>query len=226
MKIRQDFVTNSSSSSSIILTIENPVLLEILQSYKEQGCFKSEGTTFGIGEYPSFPPGFSGLGFFEPDDKIPTPTFTFSEGEEAEDLYKPIIAPVFPNSLYDVLNVVSGIMWFSEYYVHWIDNKTKLRLGQYDRVLFKKLLTELHEKREEIAKAYSFVYCRVYEDNDEAGFISRSLTFSYVPETGIQINESYDKNFDEVDEEESDFPYEDDPHVDEYLYGMKTINIE
>lgn len=39
MKIRTNFVTNSSSYSSAEIKIDNPVLLEILKKYKEQGAF-------------------------------------------------------------------------------------------------------------------------------------------------------------------------------------------
>lgn len=39
MKIRTNFVTNSSSYSSAEIKIDNPVLLEILKKYKEKGTF-------------------------------------------------------------------------------------------------------------------------------------------------------------------------------------------
>ena len=42
MKIRTNFVTNSSSYSSAEIKIDNPVLLEILKKYEEKGAF--EGT--------------------------------------------------------------------------------------------------------------------------------------------------------------------------------------
>lgn len=40
MKIRTNFVTNSSSYSSAEIKIDNPVLLEILEKYKTLGAFK------------------------------------------------------------------------------------------------------------------------------------------------------------------------------------------
>ena len=52
MKIRTDFVTNSSSESSVEVFIDNPVLLEILQKYKDLGLFIEDGERaydFGIG---------------------------------------------------------------------------------------------------------------------------------------------------------------------------------
>lgn len=40
MKIRTNFVTNSSSYSSAEIKIDNPVLLEILEKYSKKGAFK------------------------------------------------------------------------------------------------------------------------------------------------------------------------------------------
>lgn len=48
MKIRTNFVTNSSSYSSAEIKIDNPVLLEILKKYKEQGAFlRDDGHDLG-----------------------------------------------------------------------------------------------------------------------------------------------------------------------------------
>ncbi len=43
MKIRTDFVTNSSSYSSTEIIIDNPVLLELLQKYKDMGVIRDDG---------------------------------------------------------------------------------------------------------------------------------------------------------------------------------------
>ena len=39
MKIRTDFVTNSSSESTAEIVIDNSLLLEILKKYKDMGAF-------------------------------------------------------------------------------------------------------------------------------------------------------------------------------------------
>jgi hypothetical protein len=52
MKIRAGFVTNSSSYTSADITIDDPLLLEILQKYKDLGAFGDEyfgGYNFSIG---------------------------------------------------------------------------------------------------------------------------------------------------------------------------------
>ena len=41
MKIRDGFVTNSSSYSYAVIRVDNPVLLEILKKYKDGGAFRS-----------------------------------------------------------------------------------------------------------------------------------------------------------------------------------------
>jgi hypothetical protein len=51
MKIRTDFVTNSSSYCSAYIVIDNPTLLEILQKYKDLGVFANAETIFEIGSY-------------------------------------------------------------------------------------------------------------------------------------------------------------------------------
>jgi len=48
MKIRTDFVTNSSSYSSTSIVIDNPVLMEILVKYKEIGLFENLDLRFEI----------------------------------------------------------------------------------------------------------------------------------------------------------------------------------
>lgn len=54
MKIRTDFVTNSSSYSSAEIVIDNPVLLEILQKYKDMGTFDPIYSDFNIGNYEDY----------------------------------------------------------------------------------------------------------------------------------------------------------------------------
>lgn len=67
MKIRNDFVTNSSSYNSCIIQIDNPVLEEILSKYKKKGVFRDE-----ISEYVCK----DGLAYNE--DRIETAEVTFA----------------------------------------------------------------------------------------------------------------------------------------------------
>ena len=53
MKIRPDFVTNSSSESYGEVVIDNPVLLEILAKYKALGTF-GENAGFDIGDFQTY----------------------------------------------------------------------------------------------------------------------------------------------------------------------------
>lgn len=229
MKIRQDFVTNSSSSCSIALTTENPVLLEILQRYKKQGAFGFAGTTFGIGEYTNVPFGFTGIGYFDPDLKTQSPAFSFSEGFENEDLFYALVAPDFPKNLEEVLSIIIKIMDYSKGYKHRVDGSTILNLCQYNKALFEELICELKDRKDEIIKAFTQVYCKVYEDNSEEERASRYLSFEYDSTNGARINveeddeDDYDAE-DGEDDEDDDFTYEDDPHVDEFESNDKISN--
>lgn len=48
MKIRTDFVTNSSSYSTADIVVDNPILLEILHRYKAMGLFEDDSIDFEI----------------------------------------------------------------------------------------------------------------------------------------------------------------------------------
>ena len=81
MKIRTDFVTNSSSESTAEIVIDNPLLLEILQKYKDIGTFGDEKLFFGIGEYHTKYNNSVGSEF---ESKIKIPAFYYHEDLCAE----------------------------------------------------------------------------------------------------------------------------------------------
>jgi len=76
MKIRTDFVTNSSSESTAEIVIDNPLLLQILQKYKDMGTFGDEKLFFGIGEYHTKYYNSVGSEF---ESKIKNPAFYYHE---------------------------------------------------------------------------------------------------------------------------------------------------
>ncbi len=76
MKIRTNFVTNSSSYSSAEIKIDNPVLLEIMKKYKKQGAFIDED-------------GWDRGSFMARRRKGKTLAFYYLEEEQAEIFYAP-----------------------------------------------------------------------------------------------------------------------------------------
>ena len=149
MKIRTDFVTNSSSVSTAEIVIDNPMLLEILQRYKDLGAF-GESPFFGIGEYVS-------------GNEVPgikTPAFQFSEA-----LYGEGWATVTssPKTLDEVLGEIIAI----------ISDSTDL-----NKELIAQMKEELRQKEAEINKNYSLVYwSSIQEGEDEPEVIGGKFTY-------------------------------------------------
>jgi len=166
MKIRTDFVTNSSSYSSASIVIDNPVLLEILQKYKDKGAF--EDSPFEIGNYGEscWPPDSSSIELSR--ELIKTPAFYYYEGDGS-------FFHEVPERLGDVLKII----------ISYLNGHLDC-----DEDLLKQILTELDERREDIKSAYKqvvWVYATTSNDKypeDYNGYIDETYLFKFDPEKG------------------------------------------
>lgn len=172
---RSDFVTNSSSGCVAELVIENPVLLEILQRYKDLGTFGNQATKFGIGLYISdddYYHGFSPQSGYE--EEIPIPAFSYYESP-GFDGWNAIWE--CPKSLKELLEIIIGILqFFSD--------------RNFEQGLLIKLINELHRNEQEINNNYIKVSC-IFRDGNEEGLLETGdpyiTEFAYDQVSGEQI---------------------------------------
>lgn len=138
MKIRTDFVTNSSSYLSAEIIIDNPVLLEILQKYKDMGLFGNQPPIFGIGSFVS-PARFFNSGVKEIFG-INVPAFFYYQSQSDDDPFT-IDYLSYPNRLDKVLQKIIGFLDTAK--------------GEYlNTVVCDKLIDELRSKENEILIGY------------------------------------------------------------------------
>ena len=183
MKIRTDFVTNSSSMSSAEIVIDNIVLLEILQRYKDMGVFGDSDPRFTIGYYESDFEDYSESAY-EGDTK--TPAFFLYEYLSCNGWQT---VHECPSSLDEVLAVIISTM---ESYTGTFED--------YDQDLYKLMKEELLQRKQEIKNRYLGVRwsyeCRSSEiDEGHEG----KWEFTYDPENG----EKYSTKI-RIDENEND----------------------
>lgn len=186
MKIRTDFVTNSSSDSYAEVLIDNLVLLEILQIYKDMGVFGDADTPFEIGCNPDV---LDHIGEYLDHIETKTPAFhifeDISQGES--------IIGGSPESLDDVLAYIIAIMEHHYY------------LPYYDPELFEQMKEELKQMEAEIRDGYVtvqwiFAYnSRDFEPGDEYRW-----EFTYNPENGEKYSIEYKDGEDEEDHDEDE----------------------
>jgi len=169
MKIRTDFVTNSSSYSSAEVIIDNPVLLEILQKYKDMGTFDPEYSDFSIGKYEVF--GVPSTYSYEEFSKTPA---IYAESQEDGFSWLNV-----PESLSDVLECI-------------LDGLRANEISDED--LFEQMETELEARSGEIKAAYKRVRWSYQENSNEGnrehynGYILHSEDYEFDPIEGEEFN--------------------------------------
>ena len=140
MKIRTDFVTNSSSYCTAEVIIDNPVLLEILQKYKNMGLFGEEEPIFSVGDYQIY--GDSGaFEIIDDSHQAKAPAFyLYNDDEDEEIRHTGITDWTTPKSLEEVLEKIIELLSLTE---EWLDIDVRDRLVE-----------ELTARQEEILHAY------------------------------------------------------------------------
>jgi len=171
MKIRTDFVTNSSSYSTAEVIIDNPLLLEILQKYKDLGTFVVDDPVFFMGNLEE-----SMHEDLVNDFQFSTDTPLLVSNPDA-DYYD------FWNDVpYQLSEIVGSILYC-------IQEGRKVN----DENLFEQMTRELEEKREEILLAFRKAVWK-YEDSDNEGeeyeydgYLTDTKLFVFDPKTGEQL---------------------------------------
>lgn len=165
MKIRTDFVTNSSSYCTTEVVIDNPVLLEVLQKYKDMGLFGNNEPIIGIGVYESQDAQF---GAYRYEDQTKTPAFFYYE-EQSDEHFKCLNMINYcdaPNSPDHVLGHIISIINSADKYLD-VEIRTKLQ-------------EELELRKDEINRSYSnIIWKSGISDNYDA-----SIEFKYDPISG------------------------------------------
>lgn len=188
MKLRMDFVTNSSCSAEVEIVIDNPVLLEILARYKEMGFifdgFSDEDyIESSIGSYLKFESTEGDLeyaGEFVADPTIHTlqPAVHIIMGGHAR---------LSPTTLDEVLIGLIDIIDWS----HWC----------YETIpdeLLESFKNEIKENLEKINQAYTAVYWHL-EEEYEGDKIFRRSHYEYDKTHGESKDfeqEGYNSQFD------------------------------
>lgn len=188
MKFRTDFVTNSSSYCTAEVVIENPVLLEILQKYKDMGLFGKNDPIFGIGDYKVY--GYSGPYEFHGDSHRPkTPAFYLYNDDSDDDLrHLGITDETTPKSLEEVLEKIIQILDFSDM---WLNKEIRDDLVQ-----------ELNSRQVEILVSYSSVNWSSELEWDD-GDAEASFVFDPIDGGKFKSKNSEHLAFGEEDEDET-----------------------
>lgn len=140
MKIRTDFVTNSSSYCTAEVIIDNPVLLEILQKYKDMGLFGQYDPIFSVGDYKIY--GYSEAYEFRDDsNRAKNPAFYLYTDDGDEDLrHLGLTDETTPKLLEEVLLKIIEVLNIHE---SWLDREIR-----------DNLIKELTSRQAEINQGY------------------------------------------------------------------------
>jgi len=148
MKMRTDYVTNSSSYSSAEIVIDNPVLLEILQKYKDMGTFGEgeDDLDFSIGEM------FNGnvpqlFHLDTPDQFTKTPAIHLLDVRNTSGC---------PLSIEGSLSLILDFL-----------DSDRTRSFDYEMDLFNLMVEEIIKEKEQIIKGFISIYCSSYGNSDE-----------------------------------------------------------
>lgn len=180
MKIRTNFVTNSSSYSSAEIRIDNPVLLEILKKYKELGAFNTSewdwscaNNSIAVNPKQAKKEALEGENPFLTKSELRSElkgykdeetAFFFYEGEQAEIFYA-------PNRLEAVIGCLLKV----------IENEGNARFENKD--LYRQFLRELQDNLDEINDNYVEVSWRAsndgYGEAEPSEYEETEWTFEY-----------------------------------------------
>jgi len=151
MKIRTNFVTNSSSYSSAEIKIDNPVLLEILERYRDRGAFETLYNEEKL----------AGIGASEREAKATYWTESELVGTDERKMafcfYDEEYASVFfaPKTIEEVMTAILDV----------ISCGNDLNFKNID--LVNECRDELEDRKDEIVSSYGEVYWEAHDDDNE-----------------------------------------------------------
>jgi len=191
MKIRTDFVTNSSSYCTAEVIIDNPVLLEILQKYKDMGLFGQDDPIFSVGDHKIY--GYSEAYEFRDDShQAKTPAFYLYNDDGDEELrHLGITDETTPKSVGEVLEKIIELLSLTE---EWLNIDVR-----------DKLVEELTSRQAEIFQAYLSVDWSAelqWDDGDS------EATFTFDQSSGSKFESRNLKHSAEFGKEEDDEIYD------------------
>lgn len=169
-----------SSYDSTFIAIDNFILLEILQRYKELGAFGDGPVDFVIGQRSEAEwKIYSDAGFVFDDRWSLTPAVAWDSSDEENSRYLQI-----PRTLRDVLRVM--IDYMEEHVVSGTPD-----YSNRDEDSYQAMKKELFEREEEILQKFDRVrleYAHSSNEGDYQGYLDELITFLFDPENGEEFH--------------------------------------